>query len=564
MDFIATESFVSPLKGFLTLPPATQEKKSDPIGCKLDDKPCLYVIGSMQKVNQKIARLKLGLKRYDSSDVVIEDVGVKRPPVQKGSRKGRQATGTKERDKKVMQKSGGHVAEFDTLSTPGKVAQKKIVTEKDKLVELYQYPGYCKEELTPLPNGVNLDEILEKVIRAQNKTLVGKTKWSVKMLRKFLTAPCTQAILLDSFWWQFLQLYHPNREIQGHLFERIAENYFSILLGCHKVSNQELILTFFPSLLSQTVYTCFCYCFPRSWFNTCEFKAHLCDVFSEWLGGTLQAPGSFDKWDYSQLEPERSRREDLLSGKGQLDSDVTIGSYKLPTTVKKPPSRLQKKGTSSKKAVSKLIKKSVSEKKIQHQLSKKERHPPFHSPPVLNKDDGGKVQKDEGKDSWNKQQSSPKKKLKIALIPRESHPACSGPDFAWHHLNISGHSPLIQHFLQKHHAVPEAGCDIFLHRREICKPIPDSAQTYAEVVKEGFHILHQRRKAFTKTFQKHQREMRNFDQQWKDNQELFRQEMQEEMKRTQAQKQKELVTIVPDVQNSSEKISSLRVSFVVP
>lgn len=50
----------------------------------------------------------------------------------------------------------------------------------------------------------------------------------------------------------------------------------------------------------------------------------------------------------------------------------------------------------------------------------------------------------------------------------------------------------------------------------------DSAQTYAEVIKEGFHILHQRRKAFTKSFQKHQREMRNFDQQWKDNQELFR------------------------------------------
>nr|XP_020643267.1 protein FAM227A isoform X1 [Pogona vitticeps] len=562
MDFITTESFISPLKGFLTLPPATQEKKIGPIYCKLDDKPRLYVIGSMQKVNQKITHLELGLKRYDSSDVVIEDVGVKRPPVRKSSRKGRQATGAKE---KMTQKSGSHAAEFETLSTHGKIAHKKSVTEKDKLVELYQYPGYCKEELTPLPNGVDLDEILEKVIHAQSKTSVGKTSWSVKMLHKFLSAPCTQAILLDSFWWQFLHLYHPNREIQGHLFERIAENYSRILLGCHKVSNQDLILTFFPSLLSQVVYTCFCYCFPRSWFNTSEFKAHLCDVFSEWLGGTLHAPGSYDKWDYSQLEPERSRREDLLSGKGQLgnDSDVTFGSYKLPTTVRKPPSRPQKKGPSSRKAVSKL-KNTISEKKLQQQLSKKEKHPHFHSRPVVLKEDGGKAQKDEGNDSWNKHQSSPKKKLKIALLPRESHPACSGPDFAWHHLNISGHSPLIQHFLQKRQAVPKAGCDVFLHRREICKPIPDSAQTYAEVVKDSFHILHKRHKAFTKTFQKHQREMRNFDQQWKDNQELFRQEMQEEMKRRQGQKQKELLTTVPDVPNSSDKISSPIVSFLLP
>ncbi|KAH0616888.1 hypothetical protein JD844_028341, partial [Phrynosoma platyrhinos] len=84
-----------------------------------------------------------------------------------------------------------------------------IVTEKDKLVELYQYPGYTKEEPTPLPNGVELDDILEKVIRAQRKTLIG----------------------------------NPNREIQGHLFERIAENYSCTLLGYHKISNLDHILT---------------------------------------------------------------------------------------------------------------------------------------------------------------------------------------------------------------------------------------------------------------------------------------------------------------------------------
>ncbi|XP_042325180.1 protein FAM227A isoform X2 [Sceloporus undulatus] len=563
MEFIATESFVSPLKGFLTLPSGNQEKKRDGITCKLDDKPRLYVIGSIRKVNQKIAHLELGPKRYDSSDVVIEDAALKRHVVQRGFKK-RVSVKVKERDQKVIQKSSGRGSEVDPSITLGKISQKKFVAEKDKLVELYQYPGYTKEEPTPLPNGVDLDEILQKVIRAQRKTLIGKTRWSVKMLYKFLSAPCIQAILLDSFWWQFLHLYHPDREIQGHLFERIAENYSRTLLGCHKVSNPEHIFTFFPSLLSQAVYTCFCCCFPRSWFNTHEFKAHLCDVFSEWLGGTLHAPGSFNKWDYSELEPERSRRENLLSGKRQFRTgcDVSFTSDMLCSALGKPSLQFQKSGSSSRKVVNKSIKKTkrpVSEKKAQQQHSKKEEPlSQFVSSEYQVKEDGQK-------DSWNKQQSSQKKKkLKIALLPRESHPACCGPEFTWHHLNIRGHSPLIQHFLEKRHALSKGGCDIFLPRREICKPIPESAQTYAEVIKDSFDILHQRHKAFTKTYLRHQREMRNFDQQCKDNQELFRQEMQEEMKRRQAQKQKELLNA--EVLGSSEKSSTHlpRVSFILP
>uniref|UniRef100_R4G9E6 Family with sequence similarity 227 member A n=1 Tax=Anolis carolinensis TaxID=28377 RepID=R4G9E6_ANOCA len=242
MELINTESFVSPLKGFLTFPSETQGKKSNPLLCKLDDKPRLYVIGSIAKVNKKIANLEVGLKRYDSSDVVIDDAALKKHALQRGLKKGKGVSKIKEKDQKGTQKFGGYSSETVSPTSPGKIAHKKIIAETDKLVELFQYPGYSKEETTPLPNGVQLDDILEKVIQAQRKTSIAQTSWSLKMLRKFLSAPCIQAILLDSFWWQFLQLYHPNREIQGYLFERIAENYSRILLGCHKVSNQEHIL----------------------------------------------------------------------------------------------------------------------------------------------------------------------------------------------------------------------------------------------------------------------------------------------------------------------------------
>ncbi|XP_053111867.1 protein FAM227A isoform X2 [Hemicordylus capensis] len=538
MELITTKSFVSPLKGFLTLPPASQEKKSGIVYCKLDDQPQPYAIGNMRRVNQKITQLEPGMKRSDSSDVVIEGVRLKRRLTLKGARRETRAGTGKEKDQKGTPKSSMRFSDFGILSQ-GRIAQKKakLVSEKNKLVELYQYPGYNKERPTPLPNGIQLEDILEKVVRAQRKTSVGKTNWSIKMLRQFLNAPCIQAILLDSFWWLFLHLYHPNREIQGHLFERIAENYSRSLLGCHKVASQEVILNCFPSLLSQAVYTCFCYCFSRSWFNTYEFKAQLCDTLFEWLGGTLHAPGSFNKWDYSELEPERSRREDLLSGKGKLRADSeTFDTHKT-----------NKKHMSFKKVVKRAMK--HMKKRSHNQLPKEKEHPVFESYPTPDEDKS--IQ--DVQVSQNKHRSKQKKKLKIALLPKESHPACSGPEFTWHYLNISGHSPLIQHFLQKRHAEPKTGCDIFIPRREICKPIP--AQTYADVVKQGFCILHQRHRIFKRTYWKHRREMRKFDEQLLENQELARQEMQEEMKRRQAQKKKEMLPVCSIRLNSADKIS---------
>ncbi|XP_063164641.1 protein FAM227A [Candoia aspera] len=557
MDLIHSKAFLSPLKGFLVLPSSTQEERSDTMNCNLDDLPRLYVIGNIQNVNRKISHLELGLRRYDNSDVVIEDMMLRKYAEMKGSRKGRRISKGKEKDQVVIQKPGRHGSDIDTVRNQSKVTQKKMVTEKNKLVELYHYPGYHKEELTPLPNGIELDEILEKVIRAQSKTVVGKTQWAVKMLHRFLDAPCTRAVLLDSFWWQFLHLYHPNREIQGHLFERIAENYACILLRYHKVSNQECILKFFPSLLSQAVYICFCSCFPRSWFNTSEFKAQLCDVFFEWLGGTLHEPRSFNKWDYSQLEPERSRREDLMSGKKKLGTGtgVPFESYKQYTSMGK--AHVQKQ-TLSRKEFNRSIKKAkktASGKKDQKQLSKKVSR--LKSEEIKHAaSSSDQLKEDSEKDAWSRYQYLSKKKLKIALLPRESHSACCGPEFTWHRFNISGHSPLIQHFFQKHGAESKSGCDIFLSRREISKPIPDSAQTYAEVIKEGFHILHQRHKAFRKRYWQQYRAMRNFEEQNKYNQELHRQAILEEMKKRKAQKQKELLSF-RDGQTSLEPSSRL-------
>ncbi|XP_070612217.1 protein FAM227A isoform X2 [Erythrolamprus reginae] len=555
MDLIHTKAFLSPLSGFLILPPSIQEDRRKNISCKLDDLPRLYVIGNVQTVNKKISELELGLRRYDSSDMVIEDMMQKKYAGPKGARKGKRLSSrVKEMDKAWTKRYGRLSSDAGILRNQKKMAQRKMITEKNKLVELYHYPGYREGELTPLPNGIELDEILEKVIRAQSKIVVGKTKWAVKMLHKFFDSPCSQAVLLDSFWWQFLHLYHPNREVQGYLFERIAENYALILLGNHRVSNQECILKFFPSLLSQAVYICFCSCFPRSLFNTSEFKAQICDVFFEWLGGMLQEPRGFYKWDYSQLEPERSRREDLMSRKKKIGTGTGISfeSYKQHASTGK--SRLHK--IPARKIFKKSVKKGkkpASGKKDQKQLSQKVST--LESEEIKQKpSSSSQLQEDNEKAAWSRQQNLPQKKLKTTILPRESHPACHGPDFTWHRFNISGHSPLIQHYLQKRDAESKSGCDIFISRRMIYKPVPDSAKTYADVIEENYHILHQKHKAFKKYYWQQHREIRKFSEQYKCNQELYREAIKEEMKKKKAQKRKELLSL-RHRQNSSEPSS---------
>uniref|UniRef100_K7F8X1 Family with sequence similarity 227 member A n=1 Tax=Pelodiscus sinensis TaxID=13735 RepID=K7F8X1_PELSI len=397
--------------------------------------------------------------------------------------------------------------------------------EKNKLVELYQYPGFNEHEPTPLPNGMELADIIEKVVHAQRKSASGKvlcilTKSSKMMLQKFLTAPVSHAILLDSFWWFFLHLYQPDKKIQGRLFDRIAKNYAALLFDCHKFSNHKALIKVFPSLLSQTLYTCFCSSFPRSWFNTHEFKSQLCNVLSEWMAGTLPVPGSYSSWDYSLLEPERCRREDLLSTKGKQRKGENTDEIASPMSqevmwaepslsqrefhASGSPEKTPQLPTQSYKVNSILFMKMCNKTIIASCLTAQ----PKEKPPQETK------KRDEVSACFQ-------------MFPVQSHPACQGPDFTWHLFNINGHSPLIQHFLQSYKLEPQSGQDIFIHRREFTFQITESTPTYADVIQQGFNHIRQLDKAFKTVYQRHRREIKDFDQhQLKEKQEFLRKEKQ--------------------------------------
>uniref|UniRef100_A0A8C0RLT7 Family with sequence similarity 227 member A n=1 Tax=Canis lupus familiaris TaxID=9615 RepID=A0A8C0RLT7_CANLF len=186
------------------------------------------------------------------------------------------------------------------------------IAHKNMLVELYQYPQFNSAVPNRLPNGVNFCDMVGNVVRAERNRLSGKSFCSDKELEKFLSSPSPRAMWLDSFWWIFHERYQPNKEVQNKLFDRISQNYASLLLHEFKSHYEEALLKRLPSLLSKAVYTSFCCCFPQSWFNTHEFKSDICNTMSLWISGIYPCLQSYNSWDYSELDPERFRREKII------------------------------------------------------------------------------------------------------------------------------------------------------------------------------------------------------------------------------------------------------------
>ncbi|XP_074980224.1 protein FAM227A isoform X4 [Caretta caretta] len=523
---------------FVGVLPMQQAKETEKLNMQqsVNKKPLLCPIGSMQKVNQKIAHLRLELEKFHTGDLVIEDLeSLKRYSGHKSFRREKKHFKTsreRDRDRKEICRFAQkyehpmNVSDFDSLDQT-KITYKKPqnTSEKNKLVELYQYPGYNMHEPTPLPNGTELTDVIEKVVCAQRKSASGKTPFPSKMLQKFLTAPVSHAILLDSFWWFFLHLYQPNREIQGRLFDRIAKNYATLLFDCHKFHYQNALIKVFPSLLSQTLYTCFCSSFPRSWFNTHEFKSQLCNVLSEWMAES-SVPFASSK---ASGNPEKTPQPSIQPYKKRMSLGQTVNKH-------------QPDQTSLDLGSKEVVHASMSFKGIN----------PHTMPHDL------QPEKDDLKSVWKQPQHTfETRRLKIAPLHRESHPACQGPDFTWHLFNINGHSPLIQHFLQSYNVEPQSGQDILIHRREICKPIPtESTPTYADVIRQGFNHIRHLDDAFKTVHQRHCREMKDFDQhQWKEKQEFLRKEKQ--LLSEKGEKLNQLLTPHLDVLCSSDKSSSL-------
>ncbi|XP_059792958.1 LOW QUALITY PROTEIN: protein FAM227A [Balaenoptera ricei] len=306
---------------------------------------------------------------------------------------------------------------------------KRKTADKNMLAELYQYPQFDDSKPNNLPNGVDFYDMVGNVIQAERSPLSGK----------------------------------PKKEVQSKLFDRIAQHYAFLLSGESRSHYEEALLKRLPSLLSKALYTSFCCCFPQSWFNTHEFKSDICNTMSLWISGIYPCPHSYNSWDYSKLDPERFRREELmLQRKRLLKGDTPAGS---------PP----RAGRSAALRTSFAQKNSMDGSQIQN-TSKEHNYQTL----VLRKA------------TQQVKRISAARELEN-MLPKPSYPACKSPEMTSNLFNIYGKSPLIVYFLLNYASLQQPGKDVLMVRREKTKSIPESALTYVEVISLTLSNMKKRR-----------------------------------------------------------------------
>ncbi|XP_078539727.1 protein FAM227A [Lissotriton helveticus] len=501
--------------------PLAQERLRESVRRSVLEPPAPFLIGSMITVNQKIAHLELQLKTCSNEDPAQGgQVNPSAPETrtEESAKDGecarRRLTAqamTRERDRNELRtfaqkyERSMHKMDSSKYPLPKQVARKKLIA-LPKLVEIQRFPGFLEDGPTPLPNGTPLTIVLENVAAAFKRTQCKLC--STKGLLKFLNTPAVEHIVLNSFWWIFLNKYQPDHKSQTLLFDRVADSYMNLILHGHKGHIWDTFMRNFPPLMSQAVYSCFCLSFPDSsrQFRSDDFRTLICNTLWEWIAGHQPFLDISNTWDFSSLERKKKEAEDKTTQNEKEGKDSSISLLRLDPTGTSVSSRISSVRRHKLKCVPlplmpcncslshdlKQSKDSSNRTSSKSDLSNEERGvssssnmPATVQKPLQLKTDKGALLKEAAP-------SQPQLfEMRSVLVTKESHPACPGPDFMHNLFNLEGHSPLVQHYLQQRDAQQSTGHDRLIKWTAIQKPMSHSAETYASVIRRGFRRLQQ-------------------------------------------------------------------------
>uniref|UniRef100_A0A8C0VVJ7 Protein FAM227A n=1 Tax=Castor canadensis TaxID=51338 RepID=A0A8C0VVJ7_CASCN len=467
MDVINVTTFpMIPIDEHLSLSLSARQAMESTLRKNLQDHPPSCLVGSMHQANQKMAEVdvrfnmmanSLVTTAYGSSFLILflHSSVVKKPRKEPFSCKGSEVRNSKS------------------------ALMKRKTADKNLLAELHQPPQFNEKRPNKLPNGMDFCNMVGNVVRAEKNPYSGKSFCSDKELEKFLSSPFPRAIWLDSFWWIFHNRYQPNKEIQNKLFDRIARHYAFLLFQLPRSHYEEALLKKLPSLLSKALYTSFCCCFPQSWFNTHEFKSDICNTMSLWIAGTYPCPQSYNSWDYSELDPERFRREELMLQRRRMIKGREFSVFVCKRTFSHKPLR-----------------------------SGKSHHLPQVMPVCL----------------LLHAVNMATAFTFLFSLPAKSCPACKSPEMTSNLFNLYGKSPLIVYFLLNYFQLYQHGQDVLIVRREMTKST-DSTPTYDDVINLTLRNVNTRRKKFNQLNRLHWKEWNYFDRNLKELQDNFLRDM---------------------------------------
>ncbi|XP_041751903.1 protein FAM227A [Coregonus clupeaformis] len=349
-----------------------------------------------------------------------------------------------------------------------------------KLVELYQHPGFRDDMPMPLPHSNTFSTIITHVVRAQPH-LADKPRYKA-VFQSILSSSMMEDFVIDSFWWLFLQHFQPDTRIQDSLFVRIAENYIRILTQSLTSRSGKWFLREFPSTLAQTLYCCFCCCFPQSCrtIRSDTFLIPLCFTAYQWTGGICPAPDVFKKWDFEALEPEEATHVQFVSGskrnEKESDSCLSLLDTMFSNAYVDEPSH--SKLTSS--ATTLLRKKPSS-------LLTSSSHTTLESQPSKStvnttSTTSGSEEKTVGSVNITGTDLKALTGQANQTPTRESHVAYPGVAFKRSVFNVYGNSPLVQYYMRVLHMDPKVGQDVLVVRTEISKLPPAGSVTYRDIL----------------------------------------------------------------------------------
>ncbi|XP_068418080.1 LOW QUALITY PROTEIN: protein FAM227A [Eschrichtius robustus] len=533
----------------------------------LEDSPASWRTGSIQQVNQGIADTDL------SPNPLVHSLAIEKYEMEKKALKGERSRGGLGDREKSERKSQCICKGSESRNVKSFIIKRKTA-DKNMLAELYQYPQFDDSKPNNLPNGVDFYDMVGNVIQAERSPLSGKSFCSDRELEQFLSSPSVRAIWLDSFWWIFHERYQPKKEVQSKLFDRIAQHYAFLLSGESRSHYEEALLKRLPSLLSKALYTSFCCCFPQSWFNTHEFKSDICNTMSLWISGIYPCPHSYNSWDYSKLDPERFRREELmLQRKRLLKGDTPAGS---------PPRAGRSAALRKDPSTAALTIVSISSHCFTKfvllcfcfcflffpLLASSDMNSTNERTSFAQKNsmDGSQIQNTSKEHNYQtlvlRKATQQVKRISAArelenMLPKPSYPACKSPEMTSNLFNIYGKSPLIVYFLLNYASLQQPGKDVLMVRREKTKSIPESALTYVEVISLTLSNMKKRRDDLHQLNRLHWSEWNHFSAYLKELHNNFRREVKNIDQRAKDKKQANHMFIQPStfIEDSPEKKS---------
>ncbi|CAF2747926.1 unnamed protein product [Rotaria sp. Silwood2] len=360
--------------------------------------------------------------------------------------------------------------------------------DRSTLLEIFQYPGFEEARVTPLPFNVSLDRQVMRLVLPKRYTLSKQAPYIKSLIDLYYSMP-TKALILDIFWWVFLENYQNQPTIQKKLLERCSTNYVALLMMELDLRYRDKCFQVYPSLLAETVFACFKVCFPSSikqmpadaeaagktsdenknaplelgnlsetpgqrmkeLVNLDTFKSSISNICQLWLGGIPAPPRRYVQWRSKIVQQEK------ISFK---ETTPSPSSAVAPTATTAPHTSLTMPST-SRSSVINDAKTSGSESAVSSA---------YHVSFKLNK----RKEPHELLDEMYKHTHDPIPDRRVL--------------FEDYRFDLNGNSPLAEKFLRSSQMLKNTGTQLFISHPQIIQVPSANDETYDNEIKRAAKI----------------------------------------------------------------------------